>query len=133
LNYSLLDQRSLARIYKLKSFARFARSEDIADAKLADAVARAARGLVDADIGAGLIKQRVAREGQGRRGGYRMIIAFRSGDFAVFLFGFAKSVEDNLDDRQVKVLRRVAANWLSADAATIKKAVEQGELVEVLT
>jgi hypothetical protein len=120
-------------IYKLKSFARFARSENIADDKLAEAVLRAARGLVDADLGGGLIKQRVARQGQGRRGGYRVMISFRAGDFAVFLFGFAKSAEDNLDDRQVNVLRGVAASWLSADAATIKKAVEQGELVEVLT
>ena len=51
----------------------------------------------------------------------------------MFLFGFAKSAEDNLDDRQVNVPRGVAASWLSADGATIKKAVEQGELVEVLT
>jgi hypothetical protein len=77
---------------------------------LAEAVLRAARGLVDADLGGGLIKQRVARQGQGRRGGYRVMIAFRAGDFAVFLFGFARSAEDNLDDRQVNVLRRVAAS-----------------------
>jgi putative transcriptional regulator len=95
-------------IYELKSFARFARGENIADDALAKAVPRAARGLVDADLVGGLIKQRVARPGQGRRGGgHRVIIAFRSGDFAVFLFGFAKSAEDNLDDRQVKVLRGV--------------------------
>jgi len=60
------------------------------------------------------------------------MIALRARDFAVFLFGFAKSAQDNLDDRQVNVLRGIAASWLSADATTIKKAVEQGELVEVL-
>lgn len=119
-------------IYKLKTFARFARNESISDESLAEAIERAGRGLVDADLGGGLIKQRVARKGQGRSGGYRVMVAFRAGDFAVFLFGFAKSAQDNLDDRQVKVLRGFAASWLSADAATIKKAVEQGELVEVL-
>jgi hypothetical protein len=97
-----------------------------------ETILRAARGLVDADLGGGLIK-RVARPGQGRRSGYRVMVAFRSGDFAVFLFGFARSAEDNLDDRQVKALRGVAASWLSADAAAIKKAVQQGELVEALT
>src|ERR1700689_4855550 len=116
-------------IYKLKPFARFARSENIDDDNLIDAVERAGRGLVDADLGGGLIKQRVARKGQGRRGGYRVIV-IQSGDFAVFLFGFAKSAQNNLDDRQLTVLRRLAASWLSADLATIKKAVEQGELVE---
>ena len=119
-------------IYKLKPFARFARSEAISDESLSEAAERAGRGLVDADLGGGLIKQRVARKGQGRSGGYRVMIAAQAGDFAVFLFGFAKSAQDNLDDRQVNVLRGIAASWLSADAATIKKAVEQGELVEVL-
>jgi hypothetical protein len=82
-------------------------------------------------LGGGLIKQRVARKGQGRSGGYRMMIAYRARNFSVFLFGFAKSDESNIDDRQLAVLRRVAASWLSADAASIKKAVEQGELTEV--
>ena len=119
-------------IYKLKVFARFARSEKIDDATLAEAVERAGGGQVDADLGGGLIKQRVARKGQGRRGGYRVLIAFRSGDFAVLLFGFAKSAEDNLDDRQLAVLRRVAAAWLAADASVVQEAVEDGELLEVV-
>ena len=119
-------------IYKLKSFARFARAEDIDDGSLAEAVERAARGLIDADLGGGLIKQRIARKGQGRRGGYRVMVAFRAADFAVFLFGFAKSAQANLDDRQLNMLRGFAATWLAADAKTIRQALEQGELVEVL-
>ena len=119
-------------IYKLKSFARFARAEDIDDGSLAEAVERAERGLIDADLGGGLIKQRIARKGQGRRGGYRVMVAFRAADFAVFLFGFAKSAQANLDDRQLNMLRGFAAAWLAADAKTIRQALEQGELVEVL-
>ena len=119
-------------IYKLKTFARFARSEDISDESLSEAIERAARGLVDADLGGGLIKQRVARKGQGRRGGYRVMVAIRSGDFAVFLLGFAKNAQGNVDDRQLNVLRGFTAAWLAADAATIRRAVEQGELIEVL-
>jgi len=118
-------------IYKLKTFARFARSERIADASLTESIERAGRGLVDGDLGGGLIKQRVGRQGQGRRGGYRVIIAFRSRHFAVFLFGFAKSARENLEDHQQQVLRRISGSWLSADAETIQRAVEQGELIEV--
>jgi len=40
---------------------------------------------------AGFIKQRVARSGQGRSGGYRMLVAYREGDRAVFLYAFAKT------------------------------------------
>jgi hypothetical protein len=117
-------------IYKLKSFARFARAENINDESLVEAVERAAGGLVDADLGGGLIKQRVARKGQGKSGGYRTMIAFRSGDFAVFLFGFAKSRRDNIGDGQLAVLRRIAASWLSADAGLIQKSINEGELIE---
>ena len=62
-------------IFKTKLFARIARKERISDRSLAEAIERAERGLVDADLGGGLIKQRVAREGQGRSGGYRMLVA----------------------------------------------------------
>jgi hypothetical protein len=57
------------RIFKTRWLARFARREGISDASMAEAIARAERGLIDADLGGGLIKQRVARTGQGRSGG----------------------------------------------------------------
>lgn len=59
------------RILKTKWFVRFVRRERISDSSLCEAVRRAQRGLVDADLGGGVIKQRVARPGQGRSGGYR--------------------------------------------------------------
>ena len=83
-------------VYATRSFRRFQRKEKIADATLFDAVARADDGLIDADLGGGLIKQRVARKGQGKRCGYRTILAYRSGERAVFLYGFAKNQRDNI-------------------------------------
>ena len=72
------------RILKMRAFAKFARQERIADGSLREAIERAERGLIDTDLGGGLIKQRVARQGQGRSGGYRMIVASRAKDRAVF-------------------------------------------------
>ena len=119
------------RIFQVKSVARFTRSERITDASLAEAVERAGRGLVDADLGGGLIKQRVARAGQGARGGYRMLIGFRMRDRAVFVFGFAKSDIANVTDNEVVSLRQTALAWLAADETTIKLAVEGKFLQEV--
>jgi hypothetical protein len=85
------------RIYKNGWFHRFCRKEKISDASLRDAVARADRGLIDAALGGGLIKQRVARPGAGRSGGFRTLIFFRAGTRAVFAFGFGKSERDNID------------------------------------
>lgn len=79
------------RIFKNRWFEKFARKQDIGDDLLREAVERAERGLIDADLGGGIIKQRVARKGEGKSGGYRTVVAFRSGYRAMFLFGFAKS------------------------------------------
>ena len=119
------------RIFKTKLFAKFARRERIVDASLSEAIERARRGLVDADLGGGLIKQRVARQGQGRGGGYRTLIAYRFHDLAVFLFGFAKSDRDNIDDQELAELREASASWLAADARMIGLALAKGLLVEV--
>jgi len=119
------------RIYKVKTFVRLAKRERMPDAALCTAIAQAERGLIDADLGSGLIKLRVAREGQGKRGGYRVLIAFRSKVRAVFLFGFAKKDVDNIEDDQLATLREIAALWLAADAQKIERAIQDGLLIEV--
>jgi hypothetical protein len=119
------------RIFKTKGFARFARGERIKDEALREAVERVERGLVDADLGRGLVKQRLARPGQGKRGGHRILIAFRSKQRAIFLFGFAKSDLDNIDDDQLATLREAAGLWLTADAKQIERAIEDGQLIKV--
>ena len=119
------------RLFKTRWLARYARHEKIADASLREAVLRAECGLIDADLGGGVIKQRVARAGQGRSGGYRMLIAFRPADRAVFLLGFAKSDRENIAPDELESLRKVAALWFSADTAKIETAVAEGALVEV--
>jgi hypothetical protein len=79
------------KVFKTKEFIHFVRRERITDARLCEAVNRAVRGLIDANLGGGLIKQRIARPGQGRSGGYRTLMAFRNKHRAVFVYGFAKS------------------------------------------
>lgn len=103
------------RIYKTKWLARFVHRERIADRSLREAITRAERGLVDADLGSGIIKQRVAREGQGRSGGYRMLVAYRAGERAVFLYGFAKRERENIDPDELLTLREIGAAWLASD------------------
>ena len=117
-------------IYVTKIFARFARRERLANPSLIEAVERAHRGLVDADLGGGLIKQRVARAGQGSRGGYRTLIAYRHGDVAVFLYGFAKSDRENIADDEADDLRTLSSVWLR-DGTKIARDVAAGILIEV--
>lgn len=119
------------QIFKTKWLVRFARREHILDQDLSEAIERAERGIIDADLGGGLIKQRVARKGEGRSGGYRMMVAYRTKERAVFLYGFAKNERDNIDPNELLTLREIAAAWLTADSAKIKQAVEEKALQEV--
>lgn len=119
------------RVFKEKGFSRFQRKEGISDKSLCKAVADAASGLIDADLGHGLFKQRVARPGQGKRGSYRTIIAYRVKKRAVFLFGFAKSGKANLDPDELEDLARRGAVWLGATDAVIERALATDELKEV--
>jgi hypothetical protein len=119
------------RIYKNAWFAKFARKEDVNDTMLVDAVRRAAAGLIDAPLGSGLIKQRVARPGQGRSGGYRTLIFFRDGERAVFAFGFAKNSKANLDADELAAFRKAAKIVLGLTQAQIDAEVAAGVLTEV--
>ena len=119
------------KIYMNAWFAKFARKERINDAALCDAVDRAMRGLIDADLGSGLIKQRVAREGAGKSGGYRTLIFFRAGERSIFAFGFAKSDQANLDDGQLAMMRKAAKELLAFSQHQVDALVKIGRLTEV--
>jgi len=119
------------RLFKTKWFMRYARQEKLEDHSLCDAIERAERGLVDADLGGGIIKQRVARKGQGRSGGYRLLIAYRSGKRAVFLYGFAKSERDNIEADELETLKEIGAAWLEAKKERLEYVIKEGILKEV--
>ena len=114
------------QVYKTKIFARFARRERIKDDKLCEAVARAESGLIDADLGSGVIKQRLPRQGQGRSGGFRVIVVYRTRTRTVFIDGFAKNDRDNIDDDDLARFRELAGEFLGHSANTVQKLIEAG-------
>jgi len=120
------------KAFKTKWLARFARREGISDSSLREAIERAERGIIDADLGGGLIKQRVARPGQGRSGGFRTILAYRSQHRAVFLYGFAKNERENISPDDLESFREVAEMFLNANSARIDKEIEVGNLQEIV-
>jgi hypothetical protein len=119
------------RVFKSKWFARFARKERINDAMLVDAVKEIERGLNDGELGGGLIKKRVARPGEGKKGGYRTIIVHRARSRSVFIYGFPKSAKANLSPVELDVYRKLAQIYLSFSDADMARAQIEGELEEV--
>ena len=110
---------------------RYARRMRLKDNDLRNAIKRTERGFVDADLGGGLIKLRVPRRGEGRSGGYRMLIAYRQSNRAIFLYGFAKNERDNIQTGELKTLKEIAADWLKASKENLKNAVKTGILEEI--
>ena len=119
------------RIFKNAWFEKFARKEQISNAALCEAVARVEKGLVDANLGGGLLKQRVARAGQGKSGGYRTLIFFRTETRAIFAFAFAKSDKANLDADEEAVYKKLAKLALAFLEEQIDAEITSGRLIEV--
>jgi hypothetical protein len=119
------------RIFKNAWFSRFAAKERITDDSLRDAIKRAESGLIDADLGGNVIKQRIARQGQGKSGGYRTIILFWSGNRAFFTFGFAKSNQDTISHADLKILKETAREQRTWTDAQLNQLVVDGILEEI--
>jgi len=119
------------RIFKNKRFKKFARKQGISDEQLLEVVKRAEIGLIDADLGDGIIKQRVERQGQGKRSGYRTIMLYRSQERAFFVYGFAKNEQENINLEELAVIREMAALYLTMADKDLKTMIDNADLWEV--
>jgi hypothetical protein len=119
------------RVFKSKWFAKFARRKRITDAKLCDAVRNAGRGVIDADYGGGVIKQRIARPNEGKSGGYRSIVFFCKGERAFFIYGFAKNSQDNIDESDERDFKELAKTLLTISDMELEKLANYGLYMEV--
>jgi hypothetical protein len=119
------------RIFKNAWFERFARKQKIRDDMLREAVLRAEQGLIDANLGSGVIKQRVARSGQGRSGGYRTLIFYRQAHRAFFIYGFAKSQQTNISDEEEAAFKKAARHVLELTDDQLSALIQNGQFSEV--
>ena len=88
-------------------------------------------GLIDADLGGGVIKQRIARKGRGRSGGFRTVVLFRRDEPAFFVYGFAKSDRENLRRDELEAFRMLADEMLGLTGAGLAAALANGSIIEV--
>jgi hypothetical protein len=121
------------RVFKNKWFARWARLEDVPDYALLRAAAEVVAGQVEADLGSCLFKKRLARQGSGKRSGYRVVIGYKkpNSNRIVFLYAFAKNVRANISDKEREALSLVAEAFVSATDAQVSLLLREGSIVEV--
>lgn len=120
------------RVFKTKWFTRFARKEGLSNKQLSEAVREIESGLHDGDLGGYLIKKRMARAGEGKRGGYRTLIAYQQGQRAVFLYGFAKNEMANIGPVELQEYQKLARLFVRFSEADIVTALQGGELQEII-
>ena len=119
------------RIFKNTWFTRFAGKEDITDGELKEAVNQLETGQADADLGGGVYKIRIARPGEGKAGGYRVIVFFKSEERTFFVYGFAKSAMSNIDEKQLKDFKRTAKAVLTLTEKQLDDIIKMGKYLEI--
>lgn len=119
------------RIFLNAWFSRFATKEKISWDVLIDAVERAERGLIDADLGGGVIKQRLARPGAGKSKGFRSIVLYKQGDRAFFVYGFPKNDLGNIRKDEEALFKKSARSILSLSDEQIQVLMNKGQLEEI--
>ena len=121
----------MRRIFKTRYFNRWLRKTELTDESLCKAVSEMERGLVDADLGGGVVKKRVALPGRGKRGGARTLVITNRGDRWFFVYGFEKSVRANILAEDLEGLREIAKQLLDRTSAQLDQAVGDGSLQEI--
>jgi len=107
------------------------RKTDLSDAALCDAVREMAQGLIDADLGGGVLKKRVGLAGRGKRGGGRTLVATNKGDRWFFVFGFEKNERANISTEEKEALQALAQDLLARQSQALDAGVEDGSLQEI--
>ena len=119
------------RVFKTKAFDRFARRERITDDALREAAHRADHGEIDADLGGGVIKQRIARSGEGKSGGFRTIILFRRKGRAFFVYGFSKADRASIRRDELHAFRALARELLGLKDRDLSVVAARGAIKEI--
>src|SRR5690606_381800 len=121
----------MQRVFRTRHFTRRMRKTGLSDAALLAAVVEMARGLIDADLGGGVVKKRVALPGRGKRGSTRTIVATNKGSRWFFVYGYEKNEQANLSRAELEALQKLAADLLRMSMAQLDRAVEDGALQEI--
>ncbi len=107
------------------------RKTGLSDAALCKAAAEMQQGLIDADLGGGVMKKRVPMPGRGKSGGARTLVATNKGDLWFFVFGFEKSERANISPQELDALQAIAADLLQLTAKDLDVQVETNALQEI--
>jgi hypothetical protein len=121
----------MRRVFKTRHFGRWLRKSGLTDPALCQAVDEMIAGLIDADLGGGLVKKRVGLPGRGKRGGARTLVATNRGNRWFFVFGFEKNERANISREELEALQDLAADLLNRTPPQLEVSIADGTLQEI--
>lgn len=121
----------MQRVFKSRHFSRWMRKTELTDSALCAAVDEMLQGLIDADLGGGIVKKRIGLAGRGKRGGARTLIATNRGNRWFFVYGFEKNDRTNIADDELEALQDIAKQLLARSGQQLDDAVQDGSLQEI--
>ena len=121
----------MSRTFKTRAFTRLMRKSGLQDSDLCVAVSEMANGLIDADLGGGVLKKRVAVPGKGKRGGARTLVATNKADRWFFVYGFKKNDRANITDHELEALKKIASDLLKLAGTELDALARRGDLQEI--
>ena len=121
----------MKRGMKTRHFCRWMRKTELSDAVLCQAVAEMEAGLVDADLGGGVVKKRVALPGRGKSGSVRTLLATNKADRWFFVFGFEKNERENITGHELEGLQKLASSLLHLTPEALESRLADGSLTEI--
>ena len=119
------------RVFKTRPFARWMRKTELTDAALCNAVDEMERGLIDADLGGGVVKKRIGMAGRGKSGSARTLVATKQGGVWFFIYGFEKNDKANLSNDEFDTLQSFAKQLLARSGQQLEASVADGSLQEI--
>ncbi len=114
-----------------KTFDRWMRKSRLSEERILLTALETFSGLSAVDLGAGLIKKRIAIASRGKRSAARVIIATRKHGRYFFLHGFHKNERANSNERELDYVRRIAKDLLDLTQQELTVAIQAGQLIEV--
>jgi hypothetical protein len=121
----------MKRVFKTRQFVRWMRGTELIDAVLCRAIHEMEQGLIDADLGGGVIKKRIALPGRGKRGGARTLLATNKGDRWFFVFGFEQQEMENVSQEELRGLKEYARVLLAMVESSLSLNIRDGSLQEI--
>ena len=97
---------------KTKWFEKWSKKNKIANSELILTLSNLISNKSTESLGSGLFKVRLARKGEGKSGGFRTFVIFKTDIVSIFVLGIAKNERENISRNKLGILKKMSKEIL---------------------